>query len=145
MVGHSPVLQILLQIAVRMSIMASPSAWTNFAGMLSMPADFPIFSALTADSTTPSGSPLFFFRSRLWSLRSNPRLPLPALLAKKFSCCVSYCLAEVGDHGVQISIFIYQHSKRCKSITYSCLENTHYCWIIQLLEVKPDSWLGWFP
>ena len=52
MVGHSPVLQILLQIAVRMSIMASPSAWTNFAGMLSMLADFPIFSALTADSTT---------------------------------------------------------------------------------------------
>ena len=52
MVGHSPVLQILLQIAVRMSIMVSPSAWTNFAGMLSMPADFPIFSALTADSTT---------------------------------------------------------------------------------------------
>ena len=52
MVGHSPVLQILLQIAVRMSIMASPSAWTNSAGMLSMPADFPIFSALTAASTS---------------------------------------------------------------------------------------------
>ena len=51
----------------------------------------------------------------------------------------------MGDHGVQISIFIYQHSKRCKSTTYSCLESTHYCWIIQLLEVKPDSWLGWFP
>ena len=52
MVGHSPVLQILLQIAVRMLIMASPSAWTNSAGMLSMPADFPIFSALTAASTS---------------------------------------------------------------------------------------------
>ena len=51
MVGHSPVLQILLQTAVKMSIMASPSAWTNSAGMLSMPADFPIFSALTAAST----------------------------------------------------------------------------------------------
>ena len=51
MVGHSPVLQILLQIAVKMSIMASPSAWTNSAGMLSMPADFPIFSTLTAAST----------------------------------------------------------------------------------------------
>ena len=47
MVGHSPVLQILLQIAVRMSIIVSP-AWTNSAGILSMPADFPIFSALTA-------------------------------------------------------------------------------------------------
>ena len=43
MVGHSPVFQILLQIAVRISIMAFPPAWTNSAGMLSMPADFPIF------------------------------------------------------------------------------------------------------
>ena len=51
MVGHSPVFQILLQTEVRMSIMASP-AWTNSAGMLSMSADFPIFSALTADSTS---------------------------------------------------------------------------------------------
>ena len=51
MVGHSPVFQILLQIVVRMSIMASPPAWTNFAGMLSTPVDFPIFSALTAAST----------------------------------------------------------------------------------------------
>ena len=40
-------------------------------------------------------------------LRGHPGLPLPALLAKKFSCCVSYYLVEVGDHGVQISIFIY--------------------------------------
>ena len=31
-----------------MSIMASPPAWTNSAGMLSTPADFPILSALTA-------------------------------------------------------------------------------------------------
>ena len=52
MVGHSPVFQILLQIAVRMSIMASPPVWTNSAGMLSMLADFPIFSALTATSTS---------------------------------------------------------------------------------------------
>ena len=34
-----------------MSIMASPPAWTNSAGMLTTPADFPIFSALTAAST----------------------------------------------------------------------------------------------
>ena len=74
-------------------------------------------------------------------LRHNPVLPLSALLAKKFSCCVSYCLVEVGDHGVQISIFIYQRSKRCKSTTCSCLESTNHCWIIQHLEVKPDSWL----
>ena len=52
MVGHSPVFQILLQTVVRMSITASPPAWTNSADMLSMPADFPIFSALTAASTS---------------------------------------------------------------------------------------------
>ena len=52
MVGHSPVFKILLQIAVRMSIMASPPALTNSAVMLSTPADFPIFSALTAVSTS---------------------------------------------------------------------------------------------
>ena len=50
----------------------------------------------------------------------------------------------MGDQGVQNIIFIYQRSKRCKSTTYSCLESTHHCWIIQLLEVRPDSWLGWF-
>ena len=43
---------IVLQIVVRMSIMASPPAWTNSAGMLSTPADFPIFSALTTPSTS---------------------------------------------------------------------------------------------
>ena len=80
-------------------------------------------------------------------LRGNPGLPLPALLAKTFSCCVSYCLVEVVtmEESVQISIFIYQCSKRCKSTTYSYLESTHHCWIFQLLEVKPDSWLRWFP
>ena len=55
MVGHYPVFQILLHIVVRMSIMASPPAWTNSAGMLSTPADFPVFCALTAASTSASG------------------------------------------------------------------------------------------
>ena len=36
-----------------MSVMASPPALTNSAGMLSTPADVPIFSALTAASTYP--------------------------------------------------------------------------------------------
>ena len=58
--------------------------------------------------------------------------PLPTLLAKKFSCCVSYRLVEVGDHGVQISIFISQSGKRCKSTTFSCLESIHHYGIIQL-------------
>ena len=52
MVGHSPVFQILLQIEVKMSIMVSPPAWTNSGGMLSSPADFPMFSASTAASTS---------------------------------------------------------------------------------------------
>ena len=51
-VGHSPVFQILLHIEVRMSIMAFPPVWTNSSSMLSMPAEFPIFSALTASSTS---------------------------------------------------------------------------------------------
>ena len=42
MVGLSPVFQVLLQIEVRMSIMSSLPAWTNSAGMLSTPADFPV-------------------------------------------------------------------------------------------------------
>ena len=53
MVDHSPVFQILLQIVVSMSIMASPPTWTNSAGMLSTIADFPIFSVLTAASLLP--------------------------------------------------------------------------------------------
>ena len=83
--------------------------------------------------------------TKIKDLRGNLGLPLSGLLAKKYSYCVSYCLVEMGDHGVQISIFIYQCSKRCKSTSYSCLESTHHCWIIQLPKVKPDSWLGWFP
>ena len=52
MVGLSPVFQILLQTVVRVSIMASPPAWTNSAGMSSTPADFPIYRALTTASTS---------------------------------------------------------------------------------------------
>ena len=52
MVGHSPVFPILLQIEVRMSIMAFSPTWTNSAGMLSTPADFLSFSAVTAASTS---------------------------------------------------------------------------------------------
>ena len=50
-VGHSPVCQILLQIAVRAVISSSPPAWASSAGMLSTPADFPFFSDCTAAST----------------------------------------------------------------------------------------------
>ena len=53
--------------------------------------------------------------TKIKDLGGNPGLSLPALIAKKFGCCVSYCLVEVGDHGVQISIFIYQRCKRCKT------------------------------
>ena len=83
--------------------------------------------------------------TKIKELRHNQGLPLPALLIKKFSCFVSYCLVKVGDRRVRISIFIYQHGKRCKSTTYSCLGRTYRCWIIQLLYVKPDSWVGSFP
>ena len=62
MVGHSPVFQILLQIEIRMSVVASPPAWTNSAGMLSTPAGFPIFSALTAVASRRIG---WCFSSRI--------------------------------------------------------------------------------
>ena len=52
MIGHSPILQIFLQIEVRMSLMASPPAWINSASILYMPDDFPILSAFTAASTS---------------------------------------------------------------------------------------------
>ena len=47
-VGHFTVFKILLQTQFRTSFMVSPSASTNHVGMLSTPADFPFFSALTA-------------------------------------------------------------------------------------------------
>ena len=68
MVGHSPVFQILLQIMVWISVMASPPAWTNFAGMLSTPADFPIFSALTTASTS-SQNRVMLFIYYLWAIK----------------------------------------------------------------------------
>ena len=130
--------------------------------MLPLPGTDPVSKSLLPSSSCPDRSfnistvfgsfwlaSLFLQVSsmvtKIEDLRGNPGFPLPALLAKKFSCCVSNCLVEVGDHGVQIGIFIYQCSKRYKCTTYSCLESTHHCWIIQLLEVKPNSWLDWFP
>ena len=50
-VGHSPVFKILLHAYVQRSIMATTPALTNPAAMLSVPSDFSIFIALTADST----------------------------------------------------------------------------------------------
>ena len=47
-VGHFQGCQILLQIVVRAVIISSPPAWTSFAGMLSIPADFPFFNDCTA-------------------------------------------------------------------------------------------------
>ena len=69
MVGHSPVFQILLQIEVRMSIMASSRALTNSAGMLSTPADFPIFSVLTAASTSYRRNRVMLFTWYLWAVK----------------------------------------------------------------------------
>ena len=54
MVGHFTVFQIVLQIVVRMSIIASPPAWTISASMFFTSAEFPIFSALTIASTSSS-------------------------------------------------------------------------------------------
>ena len=50
--GHSPVCQILLQIAVRVVMTSSLPAWTSSAEMLATPADFPFFNDCTAASTS---------------------------------------------------------------------------------------------
>ena len=71
--------------------------------------------------------------TKINDLRGNPGLPLPALLAKEFSCCVSYCLIEVGDHGVQISIFNLLPAWQEVQVAWKL--STHHYWIIQLLEV----------
>ena len=90
----------------------------------------------------------FFFSSGLlfcYKDQGSQGLPLSPLFAKKLMInrCVNYRLVEVNDHGVQSSFFIFQRGKRCKSaICCSSLESNH-CRIIQLLKVKPDSWLGW--
>ena len=47
-VGHSSACQILLQIVVRVVITSSPPAWTSYAWMSSIPADFPFFNDCTA-------------------------------------------------------------------------------------------------
>ena len=51
-VGHPPVLQILLQISVKTSIVVSPAAWTSSSGILSTPADFHFFNDTVALSTS---------------------------------------------------------------------------------------------
>ena len=76
-----------------------------------------------------------FLVTKIKDLTGKPGLPLPTLLATKFSCCISYCLVEVGDRWVHIIIFIYQHGKKCKSTTSSCLKSTQ-CFR-KLLDVNP--------
>ena len=51
-VGHSAVPQILLQMIMRVKIMASPPFCINSAGMLSSPGDFPPFRHFTVASTS---------------------------------------------------------------------------------------------
>ena len=51
-VGHSPVCQILLQIALRAVITSSPPALTSSAEIFLTPADFPFFNDCTAASTS---------------------------------------------------------------------------------------------
>ena len=94
-VGHSPVCQILLQIVVRAMITSSPPAWTSSAGMLSIPADFPLFSSCTAASTSLRrmgwSSSVF-----VWGQSSTDRYPLALWLysseqysVHRFSICCS--------------------------------------------------------
>ena len=79
--------------------------------------------------------------TKINDLKGNPGLPLPTLFDKKFSCCVSYRLVEVGNHGVQISMFIYHHGKRYKSTTIvACKALFTVGSFIQLLVVMRFIW-----
>ena len=57
--------------------MASPPAWTHSSGMLS-PADFPIFSALTAASTSSHRIALHWY---LWAVKYY-WLPISLIVVK---------------------------------------------------------------
>ena len=74
-----------------MSIMAS-SAWTNPAGILSTPADFPIFSALTAASTSSPRNSRLLSNKELILLRLNRLTPF---LRSAFSVDVVHLSFEI--------------------------------------------------
>ena len=75
-------------------------SWSFFWSLFSL---WPLLARLASSSAAG-----LVFGKKIKELSGNPVIPLPVLLAKKFSCCATYCLVEVGDHGVQISNFVYQ-------------------------------------
>ena len=98
-------------------------------------------------SLAPSGSSLFFFRSRLWSQRSRISGVTQGFLFRR---CVPRSSAAVSV--TALLKWVTMESRSASSSTSVArganlppMESTHHCWIIQFLEVEPDSWLGWFP
>ena len=72
-----------------------------------------------------------YLATNLKDFVGNPGLFPLELLNERYFCCYCYNLVEFSDYEVQFSIFVYQHSKSCKSTTDYCLESPH-CWgIIQ--------------
>ena len=86
-VGHSPNFQSLLHIIVSASIMASPPAFINSDGMLSIHPAFPVFRNLTAASTSSCStgkSSSSFFIALLISLY----LVAPSVVLLSFFSCL---------------------------------------------------------
>ena len=106
-----------------------------------------IFLLISLWSLAPSGSPLFFFRSRLWSQRSRISGVTQSFL---FRPCWPRSSAAVSV--TTVLKWVTMESRSASSSTsvarganlppIVAWKSTHHCWIIQLLEVKPDSWLG---
>ena len=63
--------------------------------------------------------------TKIKTLMGKKVVHLPALFSEKCGLCVSCRLAEVGDHAVQISVFIFHCLNGCESTFY--------------------LWLGWLP
>ena len=90
--------------------MATTPALTNSAAMLSVPSDFPIFIALTAHHSFSSDLTVGH-RNRCFYQYHNDTSS--EIVCQKVCYCVGYHLDEYSDCGVQLSILIYKHSKRC--------------------------------
>ena len=102
-----------------------------------------IFLLISLKSSAPFGSPLFFFRSRLWSHRSRISGVTQGFIFRR---CLPRSSAAVSV--TALLKWVTMESRSASSST-SVARGANLprivAWrIIQLLEVKPDSWLGWF-
>ena len=89
---QSTICQILLQIAVRLLVIASPPTCINSAGMLSTPADFPFFKDLTllVGQSSTAAFPL------VWLLYNSAQYSVNQLLHYLNYCIIIFFLIFAG-------------------------------------------------